>query len=417
MRRNVNVRTLLLAERVGNHERRIRYVCGSCVADHDRPCRGREDWSSLAIWCGERSPLHPGDVLPELHVIDRARRRERPDVRILVSSAVRVLATAYGRRAVDDAIQRCAAPKRMGPDQRSREGPNVEPTPRRLRATEETSSSVVEVESVNVDTDTHGETIEAESAFRGSRRRPRLRRFSAWCSTSPKAAGSAPVDLADPPARCRWVLVPGDSVRPVHYGVDHEGDGRGDQAFAPLHVEMVRVANYRGIESCEIELEPRLTLLVGRNNAGKSRILRALGIALGGFPAELDDLTIGSTAPATIDLVVSPPAPTSSTDEEVFDKAVAQRLASIQTLREEPLRERFAWRTTIRRSSEGLGARADMQLLTFDDTKQGWVLRARHKVGSTGQLPVWGSTRDSSPTSVRRQTTTRLPNCGPSMSP
>lgn len=147
------------------------------------------------------------------------------------------------------------------------------------------------------------------------------------------------------------------------------------KAFAALYVELVRVANYRGIESCEIELEPRLTLLVGRNNAGKSRILRALGIALGGLPAELDDLTIGSAAPATIDLVVAPPAPATTTDEEVFDKAVAQRLASIQTLREEPLRERFAWRTTIRRSAEGLGARGDMQLLTFDDTKQAWVLQ------------------------------------------
>ncbi len=145
--------------------------------------------------------------------------------------------------------------------------------------------------------------------------------------------------------------------------------------FAPLYVEMIRIANFRGIESCEVELEPVLTLLVGRNNAGKTRILRALGVALGELPAELDDLTIGSAAPATIDLVVAPPPPTTSTDEEVFDKAVSQRLGTVQTMREKPLSERFAWRTTIRRSAEGLGARADMQLLTFDDTRQAWVLQ------------------------------------------
>ena len=50
--------------------------------------------------------------------------------------------------------------------------------------------------------------------------------------------------------------------------------------FAPIYVEIVRVRNFRGIDSCELELEPTLTLLVGQNNAGKSRILRALGIAL-----------------------------------------------------------------------------------------------------------------------------------------
>jgi len=37
--------------------------------------------------------------------------------------------------------------------------------------------------------------------------------------------------------------------------------------FSPLYVEMIRIANFRGIESCEVELEPQLTLLVGRNNA------------------------------------------------------------------------------------------------------------------------------------------------------
>jgi len=144
-----------------------------------------------------------------------------------------------------------------------------------------------------------------------------------------------------------------------------------------VYVELVRVHDFRGLDRCELELEPTLTLLVGRNNAGKSRILRAIGIALGGLAAELDDLTVSSSAEAEIDIVIAPAPPTSESAEDVFDPAVAQRLEpGVQVLREEPLRERFAWRTTIRRSNEGLGARAEMNVLTFDAAHQDWVLTA-----------------------------------------
>lgn len=155
-----------------------------------------------------------------------------------------------------------------------------------------------------------------------------------------------------------------------------EKRGIATTAFAPIYVELVRIKNFRGLRGCEVEFEPTLTLLVGRNNAGKSRVLRALGIALGGLAAELDDLTVGSSDAATIDIIVAPsPTPTSPTSEEVFADSVARRLGTVQTLREDPLRERFGWRTTIRRSGEGLGARTDMQLLVFDDTQQEWVLQ------------------------------------------
>ena len=45
------------------------------------------------------------------------------------------------------------------------------------------------------------------------------------------------------------------------------------EAFAPLYVELVRLANYRGIESCEIELEARPTLLVGAGGATTTSIV------------------------------------------------------------------------------------------------------------------------------------------------
>lgn len=145
--------------------------------------------------------------------------------------------------------------------------------------------------------------------------------------------------------------------------------------FSPVYAEMARIRNFRGITECELEFEPGLTLLVGRNGAGKSRVLRAVAIALGGVAAELDDLTVGTDGPATVDLVIAPfPPPASEVAEEVFLDSVGQRFGSSQPIREEPLRERFAWRTTIRRSAEGLGARADAQVLVFDSTLRDWTL-------------------------------------------
>lgn len=146
-------------------------------------------------------------------------------------------------------------------------------------------------------------------------------------------------------------------------------------AFAQIYVESLSLRNYRGIAECVLELEPRVTLLVGRNNAGKSRILRALGIALFGIIVELDDLTVGSQAPASIDVIIAPPPPTEDGQEEAFDKAVGQRFgAAVQATREEPLRERVAWRTTITRSAEGMGARADAHWLVYDAGQEEWVL-------------------------------------------
>ncbi len=75
---------------------------------------------------------------------------------------------------------------------------------------------------------------------------------------------------------------------------------------APLFVERVTVRNFKGIRHLTVDLQPGLTLLVGRNNVGKSRILRALHIAIRGIPVESDDLTVGLNESAEIDLVVAP---------------------------------------------------------------------------------------------------------------
>jgi putative ATP-dependent endonuclease of OLD family len=155
-----------------------------------------------------------------------------------------------------------------------------------------------------------------------------------------------------------------------------EADAGGLEAFAPLYVETVRIRNFRGFARCELELEPGLTLLVGQNNAGKSRILRAIALALGGEAAETDDLTVAGDSTAEIDLIFAPlPLPRSADAEDTFSIDVGQRLrGGVQIVREEPLRERFAWRTTIGRSAEGMGARSDSSFLTYDNTTNDWAL-------------------------------------------
>lgn len=145
-----------------------------------------------------------------------------------------------------------------------------------------------------------------------------------------------------------------------------------------MYVERVRIANFRGVASCEVELEPTLTLLVGRNNVGKSRILSALNLALGGRNADVDDFTVGSNSLPTIDVVVAPVPQSLATADEEFSTAVAQRLGpnAAQPISDQPFRERFAWRTRVQRSAEGLGARSDFKVLIFNGTSNKWEEQA-----------------------------------------
>ncbi len=50
-----------------------------------------------------------------------------------------------------------------------------------------------------------------------------------------------------------------------------------------------------------------------------------------------------------------------------------------QTISDPPFRERFAWRTHVRRSAEGLGARSEFKILTFDAASGNWVERSGAK--------------------------------------
>ena len=158
---------------------------------------------------------------------------------------------------------------------------------------------------------------------------------------------------------------------------------------ANVYVERVEVRNFKGIESLSVDLSPGLTLLVGRNNAGKSRVLRALHVAVGREPAERDDLTVGLSDQAEIDVVIAPrptvtegdaPAP----DEQKFDEALQGLFGTgLALVSINPDRQRFAWRTTVASVSDGRGARTQTSVLA---------------VASTGE---WQATNTSLPRAVR----------------
>ncbi len=158
--------------------------------------------------------------------------------------------------------------------------------------------------------------------------------------------------------------------------------------MADVYVERATIGNFRGIARLEVDLRPGLSLLVGRNNAGKSRILRALQVAVGGAPVERDDLTVGSADPAQIDIVIAPLAGRSNTEsaqlpagntepgstEEVFSEAL-QRIFGLENMAltsEDPVCQRFAWRTTISATAEGTGARSQSAVMAHDAATGDW---------------------------------------------
>ena len=150
---------------------------------------------------------------------------------------------------------------------------------------------------------------------------------------------------------------------------------------AAVFVERLMIRNFRGIRELDLCLQPGLTLLVGRNNAGKSRILRALHVAMGGTRADRDDLTVGMDSEAEIDVVVAPlpsispieqgtPSSSKGTaiEEEKFSRSVSQLFGpSVSVIPEQPMRERLAWRTTIARASEGTGARSQANIMNYSE--------------------------------------------------
>jgi putative ATP-dependent endonuclease of the OLD family len=146
-----------------------------------------------------------------------------------------------------------------------------------------------------------------------------------------------------------------------------------EDEFIELFVESVRVKNFKGIGNTELLLEPDVTFVVGRNNAGKSRLLRALAIAVSSVRSEPDDITVDSEEETWIEITI---APRNSDSSGTFAPRIAARLNRyIQLVSRAPDTERICFRTTIKRSIEGYGVRVndDHQAMRFDLSSNSWT--------------------------------------------
>ena len=50
-----------------------------------------------------------------------------------------------------------------------------------------------------------------------------------------------------------------------------------------MYLEKIHIKNYKVIEELEIDLKPGVNLLIGDNGAGKTSVLEAIAVALGGL--------------------------------------------------------------------------------------------------------------------------------------
>lgn len=56
-------------------------------------------------------------------------------------------------------------------------------------------------------------------------------------------------------------------------------------------LKSVSISNFKGIEKCVIDFEPGMNLIIGDNGYGKTSILEALSVCLGGFISGIEDIT------------------------------------------------------------------------------------------------------------------------------
>lgn len=152
---------------------------------------------------------------------------------------------------------------------------------------------------------------------------------------------------------------------------------------SPLVVESLTIRYFRGLEQVTLDLSPSVTVLVGRNNSGKSRLLRALGIALGGVSASADDFTAVNAAEPEIDVVIAPHPDTDGFPDDVF------QTLDPDVVQQEPVIRKFALRTIIRRSREGFGARSDRYVLRWGP--EGWTLPSQPISVGRHQYRLWSA--------------------------
>ena len=50
-----------------------------------------------------------------------------------------------------------------------------------------------------------------------------------------------------------------------------------------MHLNSIKITNFRKIEHMELNFDPGFNLIIGDNSVGKTSVLEAIAVALGGF--------------------------------------------------------------------------------------------------------------------------------------
>lgn len=73
-----------------------------------------------------------------------------------------------------------------------------------------------------------------------------------------------------------------------------------------MYLEKIRIQNYKAIENMEISLKPGMNLLIGDNGAGKTSVLEAIAVAVGGMFVNVAGVRSKSIVKDDVRIVVKP---------------------------------------------------------------------------------------------------------------
>ena len=80
-----------------------------------------------------------------------------------------------------------------------------------------------------------------------------------------------------------------EQIHLVRYNVRNEESFSGKECIV-MRLEHVCITNFKGIKNKEIKLQPGFNLIIGENGTGKTSILEAMAVGLGGFITGFEDV-------------------------------------------------------------------------------------------------------------------------------
>lgn len=149
-----------------------------------------------------------------------------------------------------------------------------------------------------------------------------------------------------------------------------------------IFVKNIRITNFRSLKEVSIELENNCTVLVGKNNCGKSNIIQAIGLAFGFSTIGREDIFISPDEPydeskkLIIDVRILP-IDSKGIIQDAFNEEWSRAFGASTSIDDRTDREYFAFRTEIT---------YDQDKEIYKNTKykiDKWIDKGDSKIGST----------------------------------